>query len=159
MLRTTTAATIFRAGVKENVLPNKATAIVNFRIFPGDSIDAVVAHVRRVVDDDRVVLTPSEKQREPSSVTAIDTPAFELLTRSIAQVFPDAIPAPFLIPGGTDARYFREISDGTFGFSPVMANVSDLTRAHGNDERLAVDAYLTAIEFYAQLIENASAQR
>ena len=65
MLRTTTAATLFHAGVKDNVLPSVARATVNFRIFPGDTIDSVVAHVREVVDDDRIALTPSEKRREP----------------------------------------------------------------------------------------------
>ena len=54
MIRTTTAVTIFQAGTKDNVLPSRARAVVNFRISPGDSISHVVAHVRRVVDDARV---------------------------------------------------------------------------------------------------------
>ena len=51
MVRTTTAVTIFQAGTKENVLPSRAGAVVNFRILPGDSVEDVLRHVRRVVDD------------------------------------------------------------------------------------------------------------
>lgn len=159
MLRTTTAATIIEGGVKDNVLPNEARAVVNFRILPGDTIDGVVEHVRRVVDDDRIRLTLSAKRREASPVTSLDSPAWALLRGAIADHFPDAVAVPFLIPGGTDARRYRRLSDGVFGFVPVRAEVDDMKRAHGNDERIGVDAYLGAIGFYADLIERASAWR
>ncbi len=155
MIRTTTAPTIFHAGVKDNALPNEARAVVNFRVYPGDSIDDVVAHAIRIVDDERVQITPRTKRREPSGVTELDTPAWELLTKTIAQVYPDAVVAPFLIPGGTDARYFREVSDGVFGFIPVRADVGDVRRAHGNDERIALDSFFEGVRFYAQIIRNA----
>jgi len=159
MLRTTTAATIFQGGVKDNVLPNKARAVVNFRIFPGDSIASVVEHVRSVVDDEQIVLTPSEKQREPSDVTSTDGEAWALLSGTVRQVYREAVAAPYLIAGGTDSRHFREISDGVFGFMPVRAEIADVKRAHGNDERLSVDSYLEGIGFYAQLIRNAGIGR
>jgi carboxypeptidase PM20D1 len=159
MLRTTTAATIFQAGVKDNVLPNKARAVVNFRVFPGDTIDDVVEHVRRVVDDERIVLTPSEKRREASSVTATDGEAFALLRRTILDVYPDVVVTPYLITGGTDARHFRAISDGVFGFMPVRAEMGDIRRAHGNDERIATDAFVEGIGFYARLMQQAGAWR
>ena len=53
ILRTTTAATIFEGGVKDNILPARARAIVNFRIKPGDTVDDVLAHVAKVVNDRR----------------------------------------------------------------------------------------------------------
>lgn len=154
LLRTTTAATLFHAGIKDNVLPNKARAVVNFRIFPGDSIDSVVEHVRDVIDDERIVLIPSRKRREPSGGTAVGTEAFEMLAETVRRVYPDAIPAPYLIPGGTDSRHFRAISEGVFGFMPVRTGLDDLKRAHGQDESIGVDAYLEGIRFYAQLMRD-----
>jgi carboxypeptidase PM20D1 len=156
MLRTTTAATIFQAGVKDNVLPDKARAVVNFRIYPGDTIEGVVEHVRRVVDDERIQLTPTTKQRPASLFTRLDTPAWKFLRETIAAHFPEAIPVPFLIPGGTDARHYRGMSDGVFGFVPVRLETGDLRRAHGNDERIPIDSIAGAIGFYAELIERAS---
>ena len=51
IIRTTTAPTIFDSGVKENILPASARAVVNFRILPGDTVATVVEHVRRTIDD------------------------------------------------------------------------------------------------------------
>ena len=59
---------------------------------------------------------------------------------TIREIFPDAVPAPYLITGGTDSRHFRAISNGVFGFSPIRAEIGDLKRAHGNDERIRVDS-------------------
>jgi len=155
-LRTTTAPTIFHAGVKDNVLPASARAVVNFRIYPGDSIRSVEQHVRRVVDDPRIELALSEKQREASGVSPSEGPAWDLLARSIRQIYPEAVVAPYLILGGTDARHFRRLSDAVYGFMPVHAPGSDIARAHGNDERIAVDAFRDALRFYTQLLENTS---
>ncbi|MEM7679016.1 MAG: M20/M25/M40 family metallo-hydrolase, partial [Myxococcota bacterium] len=55
-LRTTTAATIFRGGVKDNLLPKRAEAVVNFRIIPGETPETVKSRVESVIDDDRVIV-------------------------------------------------------------------------------------------------------
>ncbi|MCG8684554.1 MAG: M20/M25/M40 family metallo-hydrolase, partial [Desulfobacterales bacterium] len=57
MIRTTTAPTIMTGGVKENVLPSKAHALVNFRILPGDTVSDVVTHAKNVIDDPNVQIT------------------------------------------------------------------------------------------------------
>ena len=150
-LRTTTAATIFQGGVKANALPTRARAIVNFRIFPGDSVTDVMEHVRRVIDDDRIVVS-APSGREPSSVTSVETSAWATLSDTIRQVYPEVALAPFLIPGGTDARYFREICDNVFGFVPMRNQIEEMKRAHGNDERIRVDSFTEAIDFYARLM-------
>src|SRR5256884_1302265 len=61
MLRTTTAPTVLQAGIKENVLPSSARALVNFRILPGDSVASVLEHVRQAVRGSRVSLQPLEE--------------------------------------------------------------------------------------------------
>src|SRR6185436_9509798 len=58
MVRTTTALTIVEGGHKENVLPGRARAVVNFRLLPGDTTAGTIAHVRGIVDDERVKLRP-----------------------------------------------------------------------------------------------------
>jgi carboxypeptidase PM20D1 len=156
MFRTTTAATIFHAGVKDNVLPSLAAATVNFRIFPGDTIASVVEHVREVVDDARIRITPTAaKQREASNVSNVGGAGWSLLVSTLRSVYPDAVPTPFLIPGGTDARYYRELTDSAFGFMPARLPPGDFRRAHGLDERLSVASYLEGIRFYAQLLHTA----
>ena len=63
-MRTTTAATIIEGGVKENVLPSKARAVVNFRILPGDSVKSVLDHVNQTINDARVKVTHYRRDRE-----------------------------------------------------------------------------------------------
>ena len=57
MLRTTTAPTIFEGSIKDNVLPIRARAVVNFRIFPGETSESVAERVRSLIDDSRVQIT------------------------------------------------------------------------------------------------------
>src|SRR5574341_852223 len=115
MVRTTTAATIFQAGAKDNVLPSHARAVINFRILPGDSIAGVVEHVRRVIDDDRVeIRTVGAFSAEPSAVSNTDSDNYRTLERTIRSISPDAIMAPYLVVVVTDARYYSNLSKNVF---------------------------------------------
>lgn len=156
-LRTTTAVTVISGGVKSNVLPTDARALVNFRILPGDSSAMVVEHVRRVIDDPAIEVNALPDSREPSEVSPVDTPAFEALQRTIRQVFADTIVAPYLTVGGTDSRYFVALTPNIYKFAPIVADPTDLTRMHGLNERMRVTNYVQAVQFFVQLIRNAQA--
>jgi carboxypeptidase PM20D1 len=159
IVRTTTAPTIFQAGTKENVLPSRARAVVNFRILPGDSVAGVVAHVRRVVDDTAVHVRAMDGfSSEPSPVSRTDGEAYRVLEHSIRQAAPDAVVAPYLVVGGTDARHYHALSDAVYRFLPVRMTGEDLDRMHGTDERIAVRDYEAGIRFYRQLLLNAAAR-
>jgi carboxypeptidase PM20D1 len=153
MVRTTTAATIFQAGTKDNLLPSHARAVVNFRILPGDSVEAVLEHVRRVVDDDRVeIQTVGRFSAEPSAVSSTDSDAFRTLERTITSVAPGAITAPYLVVVVTDARHYAGMSRNVFRFLPIQLTARDLARMHGSDERIGVGEYEAAIRTYRQLV-------
>lgn len=155
IIRTTTAPTIFQAGTKENVLPSQARAVVNFRILPGDNVAAVVAHVRRVVDDTAVHVRAMEGfSSEPSPVSRTDDEPYRLLERSIRQAAPDAVVAPYLVVGGTDARHYHALSQHVYRFLPIRMTSQDLERMHGTDERISVRDYEAGIRFYRQLLLN-----
>ena len=157
MVRTTTAATIFQAGEKDNVLPGHARAVINFRILPGDSVADVVEHVRRVVDDGRVeVRVVGRFSAEPSAVSSTESESFRTLERTIRSVTPDAIVAPYVVVVVTDARHYGGLSTNVFRFLPVRLTTADLARMHGTDERIAVRHYEAAIRTYRQLVLNAA---
>jgi carboxypeptidase PM20D1 len=155
-VRTTTAATMFEGSVKDNVLPSRARAVVNFRILPGDTVEEVLAHVRRVVDDPRVKLSTLGFNSEPSPVSRTDSEAWATLQRSIRQVFPESLVSPYLMLGAADARYFTGLSDSVYRFMPFHLRQEDLPRLHGRDERLSVSGYAEGIHFYAQYLRNAT---
>lgn len=156
MLRTTTALTIVHAGNKDNVLPAKAEAAVNFRLLPGDTEADIVLHVRQAVADDDIKLTTSSGNAEASRVSRTDVPAYQTINRTVREVFPGTVVAPGLMIGATDARHFADISDNTYRFSPVRAQTEDLPRFHGSNERISVKNYAEMVRFYHRLLINGS---
>lgn len=156
MLRTTMAPTIFQAGVKENVLPSSASAVINFRILPGDSIRHVLEHVRRTVDDPRIEIKMLRFQSEPSPTSSVDSESFRLIARSIRQVVPDAVVVPWLVVGGTDSRHFTGLAGEVYRVSLARAGPGDLSRIHGTDERIGIENYGEMVRFYVQLLQQAA---
>jgi carboxypeptidase PM20D1 len=157
MARTTTAPTIFHAGLKENVLPARAQTTVNFRLLPGDSGASVLAEVERIVSDDRVKISMLGEAREASPSSRTDSAAWETLAGTIREIFPEAVVAPYLLLGGTDSRNFRDLCDCVYRFLPVELEADGLRRAHGTNERIPLDGFANGARFYRRLIENADA--
>lgn len=162
MLRTTTALTIVNAGNKENVLPGRAEATVNFRILPGDTQEGVLAHVHSHVHDaapgGKFELVALPGAVDASKVAPTDSAQYRVLNQTIREVFPDALVAPGLMVAGTDSIHYGAISDHIFKFSPIRANSEDLKRFHGTNERLSVANYQDAIRFYHRLIPQVAGQ-
>jgi len=157
LIRTTTAATMFQGSAKENVLPIRPVAYVNFRILPGDDIASVVAHVKSTIDDPRVTVEVAGSQAvEPSPISKTDSEAFALIVRTIRQVFPDAIVAPSLTVGGTDTKHFARLCPNIYRFVPLRMQPSDLARYHGTNERISIDDLANIVRFYVQLLKSAA---
>jgi carboxypeptidase PM20D1 len=156
MLRTTTALTLVHAGNKANVLPGEASAVVNFRLLPGDSTASVTAHVRRVVADERIEIQVLDTPAEPSRVSSSTAPAYRLVETTVREVFPDAMVAPGLVLAGTDSRHFEDIADNVYRFMPIRFKPDDLPRVHGTDERIAVAQLADMVRFYHRLLSQAA---
>lgn len=153
MQRTTTAATLFHGGVKTNVLPSRVKATVNFRILPGDTSDDVYDHVERTIDDERIQLTIAAWARNPSPISPIDSESFKAIQHTISGFFPDAIVTPYLVVGGTDSRYYSELSSNIYRFAPFRFAREDRERIHGTNERIEIATLGRAVGFYTRLIE------
>ena len=153
VIRTTTAATIIEAGSKENVLPQEARAVVNFRLLPGDSIEFVVNRVKKIIDDPRVEVSIIGTPREASLVTSTDSLGYQTLTGVIREMFPQVAPAPYLVLGGTDARHYELVSDSIMRFVPHRLDETDQARIHGTNERLSLENLDKSVEFYSRLIK------
>lgn len=152
-IRTTTALTMIKGGVKENVLPHTAEAIVNMRLLPGDTIAKVCDRVRKIIDDELVRFEPVEDGYwEASPVSETSAPPYKLLDLTIRKVFENVSVAPYLVLGATDARYYAEISDSVFRFCPFVLGKEDLQRMHGIDERLSVEGLGKMVQFFHELV-------
>lgn len=157
LVRTTTAVTVMNAGIKDNVVPSMATAVVNFRLQPGDSVAWVMSRVKEIVGDDRVAVEPLfGAGREATGVSPNDSEGFKIIAQTIREVFPGARVSPYLVLGGTDAQNFYRVSPNVYRFAPIFAKDETLSLIHGTNERVSVENYLTAVRLYRRLIENAS---
>ncbi len=152
LLRTTTALTVLRAGDRANLLPSVATAQVNFRVHPRDTLDGIETFVREVVDDPDVEVRRVDYGSAPSPVSSTDSEGFRLLRASVADVFPSAAFAPGLVLAATDSRHLIGVSEDVYRFSPMRLGDGDLARVHGHDERISVEDYSNMVRFYLHLL-------
>ncbi|GGK61286.1 peptidase M20 [Nocardia camponoti] len=151
LVRTTTAPTVIRGGVKANVLPQQAEALVNFRILPGDSIADVLAHCHKVIDDDQIAIDLVGASSEPSTVSQ-PGPTYDLIADLATSIVADAVATTGLVPGATDARHYEGLADTRCNFAPIVLDGTDLNRIHGTDERISRLNYARLIEFNRRLL-------
>ncbi len=154
-VRTTTAPTMLAAGVRENVLPERATAVVNFRILPGDSIASVMEHARQAIDDDYIEVRPINVYFDPSPVADIRGPQFAMVAQAVLESIPtdDPVIAPYLVPGATDSRYFAPYTESVYRFMPVTISATELSGFHGVDERVRISSLRAAATYFARVIQ------
>ena len=153
-IRTTTAPTIFRAGAKDNVLPIDATATVNFRLLPGDTVEGVIERVKEVIANDSLSITVLGKGNNPAAVSDPESPSFLTIHRTIRSIFPDVAVAPYVMLGATDAKFYSAVSPAIYRFSPIPLNEAETQSIHGTNERIRLKDYQTMIRFYVALIRN-----
>lgn len=160
LLRTTIAPTMLSAGIKDNVLPPEASAVVNFRIRPGETVQSVLARVTRVVADSQVrVALLDSVGVDPSPVSSTTDPAWTLIARTIGGMVPgEATPViPYLVMGGTDAKFWGPHSDRVYRFLPIPLGEGDRSRVHGVNERVSAGDFATSVAFFTRLIAGADA--
>jgi len=155
-IRTTIAPTIIQGGIKENVLPARASAILNFRIHPRDDIDSVIAYVRETIDNDEIMIRQMPRARNPSVVSDHEALAYEQLRRSIKEVFTNTPVTPSIFIAASDSRHFRELTNNIYRFRPIRARPEDQSRIHGTDERIGVDNYAEMVQFQIRFIMNST---
>ncbi len=163
VIRTTQAVTVINGGVKDNVLPAKASAVVNFRLLPGDTLRGVYERTASVINDPRVAITPAGGAEtldaagwNPTPPSDLNSTAFKRLTGLIRAHFPQAAVAPYVVVGATDSRYYANLSSAVYRFMPLMGAAADLARMHGTNERIAVSACGKMVAFYMDLIKSIS---
>jgi len=153
LTRTTVALTQLSGSKASNVLPTRATANANVRIAPGESIESVLRRMRRTVRDRKVSLRVVEGS-EPSPVSSTSNAQFAALETAIREVFPDAIPAPYIMLGGTDSRRYTAISDAVYRFAPFRMDKAARASIHADNEKLSLHTFGEGITFYRRLLQN-----
>ncbi len=155
MCRTTTVVTMLEGPQAANVLPAVAKAVVNVRLAIGDSVAGAVERIRATIADPLValrVLHPGE----PSPVSELSGERFDALAATIADVYPDAVMAPYIVLGGTDARHYADVSASVYRFSPFTLSKTERASMHAVNEAIPVASLAKGVDFYQRLLRRTS---
>lgn len=158
MLHTTIAVTMFNAGIKDNVLPPSATAVVNFRPMPGDTPEVIMEHVKNAIDDDRITMRDISASTPATNIADASTGAYKMLEKTIRQIWGnDLIVSPFFVVGGSDSKHFqsRPFAPDVYTITAIqLENTEEFKGFHGVNERILVDEYAKSIGFFYQIFDN-----
>ena len=157
LLQTTIAPTMLQGSPKQNVLPSVATATINLRILPGESIEAVIAHIHEAIGDLPVTVKPVGPRAEPSPIASMQSPGYRLIAGLATSTFEAPI-APLLMIGATDSRHMSVLSTNIYRFTPVQLGTGDTARIHGIDERISIENLSRMLDFYQQVLVGGSAR-
>ncbi len=154
-IRSTTGVTMAQGSPSANVLPQKASITVNFRMMPGTSIKDVETHIRKVVRN-KDIEVKLLKGKEPSRFSPTDSRCYKILEDLSMRNNPDTIVAPYLVMGGTDSCFYQPICDNIYRFAPFRVDTSLLLTTHGTNERLPVECMEDSVAFFKRYIRLAS---
>lgn len=159
LLGTTLAPTMIDGGVRPNVLPGEATAMINFRIHPRDESTDLLRRARQTVADlEGVSVDWAEAPREASGISSTTSSSYALLAALSRDILPEAPVAPGLVLAGTDSRHYADVAENVYRFQPIMLTAADLEMPHGLNERISIENLDRMIRFYIGLMEAGAMQ-
>lgn len=170
LLRNTLVITMISAGQKPNVIPGDAEATMNARLLPGETVEAYVATLARVIDNPRVEieilnarpkaeLAEFYRKRERIAPSRLDTELFTAIRSSATATWPGVTVLPTLLVASTDATPWRERGVPVYGLGPVPADAATAARIHGDDERAGVAQVKAGAEFAYGILRTVTAKR
>ena len=152
LMRTTFAFTELKGSDAPNVIPNKASAVVNVRINLGQSVAEVKKYMQKVAGKD-VKVEEIGRTFEPVISGDSKNAWYKEIERAIDEVF-GYVTAPYPFIAASDAKYYNKISKNVFRFGPLEMEEDDQSRIHSKDERCKIDSLTHGAQFFARFIEN-----
>lgn len=151
-LRTTCVATMLAAAHATNALPQRATANINCRIFPGDTRDAVLAQLVAIVDDPKVAVTIPEIRGPDATPAPLTAQILKPIEKVAHELWPGVPVIPDLTIGATDAQFLNPAGIPTYGMSGIFTD-PDGGNAHGLNERVRVQSVYEGRTFLYRLVK------
>ena len=156
MMRTTLGVTMASGSPQANVLPQRASAVVNFRIYPGQTVDDVLKHLKKVIRNKDVEINLLPGWKNPSLISPTDSRAFQKIAVICKSMNPNTIVAPYLVMGGTDACHYQAVCENIYRYSPFRVGTQLLLTTHGTNERIPIEAMEAGVAFFKRYIRELS---
>jgi acetylornithine deacetylase/succinyl-diaminopimelate desuccinylase-like protein len=154
MMRDTISPTILQAGVRQNVIPAEARAVLNIRLLPGNMVEPLIAKFQHLVNDPEISFEVEQGAGEAAPSSSTTSELFNAIGLAAANEFAGAPAVPYMHTGATDSMYLRLRSVQAYGIMPFPLTDEDYARMHGDDERLPVDSFRKGVEFIYGIVNN-----
>jgi carboxypeptidase PM20D1 len=152
-VQTTIAMTMLEGGTAANVLPTALSVVLNIRVAQGETIDSVVATLRKRIADDAVAIEVIDSSA-PSPLSATDNEQFALIRAAVDSTYPEAVTAPYVMMAATDSRHFHRFSPAVYRFSPLAMTAEQRASIHGPNEFVTVDSLDRGERFFQVLLRS-----
>jgi acetylornithine deacetylase/succinyl-diaminopimelate desuccinylase-like protein len=139
LLRDTISLTMMGGSEQTNVIPPEAWANLDVRILPGGDPKALLAEIRRVVDDPNVTVEPMNGEFREANYSPTDTAVYTAIRTVSAKYFPGTPVVPHITSGYTENQRYRPLGIASYGFNPYTATEEEGNTEHGNDERIRIE--------------------
>jgi len=157
MLRTSISPNIIKGGFRVNVIPGDAEATLDVRALPGEDMVKLVAQLKAIIDDPAVEVVASPPNRPSGPPSPLDSDLFHALERTQAIMYPDASTIPMMLTGATDMAQLRAKGVKAYGISEPVDEKDP--SAHGNDERISIDALGRYVEYIYRTVIDVAASK
>ena len=151
-MRTSMSVNMVSGSPQANVLPQVATATMNTRIMPGQTIEEVKHYLEKVIKDKRVKVECIGGS-DPAPMSATDTPSFKAIDEISTELFEKSVTVPFQVMGATDARHYRIVTDQLYRYSPFNIPANIFLLFHQTDERMTLESMEKAVAFFKMYIK------
>ncbi|HZS04638.1 MAG TPA: M20/M25/M40 family metallo-hydrolase [Blastocatellia bacterium] len=159
MLRTSLVPTIIKGGFRSNVIPGDAEATFDVRALPDEDISAMIATLKKLINDPAIEIVPPPQRGRPASPpSGINTEMFQALERAQKAMFPKAVTLPMMLTGATDSAQLRAKGVQAYGLGSVVTD-EERSRIHGNDERLSIAGVGKFVEFVYRTVTDIAAAK
>ena len=154
ILRTSVVPTKIEAGFRRNVIPSEASAILDIRMLPDEDVEGFYEALAAVIDDPRVEIVPEPIYRPAAPPSEIDNEMFQTLERVAVDMYPETTVLPIMSTGATDMAQVRAKGVQAYGIGPArtIAEINSGFGAHGDNERIAEDAFVRMVEYLWRVI-------
>jgi acetylornithine deacetylase/succinyl-diaminopimelate desuccinylase-like protein len=159
MLRDTIAPTMLSAGVRANVIPSEARAMLNVRLLPGDTIDVLLADLAKSVNDPQIRFEVQPDAGLAAPPSSLESDFYVTITKAASQEFSGAPVLPFLSAGATDSAQLRLHNVQAYGLSPFPMSDEDSRRMHADDERIPLASFDKGVDFIARVVSEFAASK
>ena len=161
MMRDTIAPVIMNAGFRNNVIPGSAAVTINIRLIPGSDPMDMVGEIQRVIGDPKIDVRVTGTSSVPAGLapSSESTDLFRALEQAARRQFPGAEVTPYLFQAATDAGPWRSRGIPVYGIYPYPIDLDDLSRMHGNDERVSVESLKQGTQMIYQTLVDVASRR